>query len=198
MKIARLGTALMAGALMLAVAVPAEAATTTISIVGVTSGFSPATVSRPEGTTFAWHNSDSIRHTSTQDAGLWDTSNINAGATSSITLPSAGAYPYHCSIHASMTGTVRIPIKVSATSGSTTDAFTITLATTNASGSLVYDVQKRIGSGTWKAFKTGITAKSVTFGPAAAGTYSFRSRLRDTSGANKFSGYSPKKTITVS
>jgi hypothetical protein len=38
----------------------------------------------------------------------------------------------------------------------------------------------------------------VTFGPAAAGTYSFRSRLRDTSGANKFSGYSPKKTITVS
>jgi plastocyanin len=181
-------------------ALPAEAATTTISIVSRTAGFDPATVSRPQGTTFAWKNNDpTFTHTSTQDSplALWNTGSIAPGVTKSVTVASAGAYGYHCAFHPTMTGTVRIPIKVSATSGTTSDTFTVTMATVDATGTKVYDVQRRIGTGAWTAFATGVTTKSVTFDPSSPGTYSFRSRLRDTSAANKFSGYSPKKTITV-
>ena len=63
MRIARLGTTLITVSLLFGVAAPAQAATTTISIVSVTQGFSPDPVSRAQGTTFAWHNSDSITET---------------------------------------------------------------------------------------------------------------------------------------
>ena len=66
MRIARLGTLAIAVTLALGAALPAEAATTTISIVSRTQGFSPSMVSKPEGTTFAWKNNDpSFTHTST-------------------------------------------------------------------------------------------------------------------------------------
>jgi plastocyanin len=200
MRVARFGALLLAGTLALGTALPAKAATTTISIISRTQGFSPSLISKPEGTTFAWNNTDSIGHTSTQDSplALWNTSTINGGATKSVTIASAGVYPYHCAIHPTMTGTVKIPIKVSSTSGTTGTTFTITMATADASGNFVYDVQKRVGSGAWTAFKTGITTKSVTFKASATGTYSFRSRVRDKAVAGKFSGWSPKKTITVS
>ena len=51
MRIARLGTLAIAVTLALGAALPAEAATTTISIVSRTQGFSPSMVSKPEGTT---------------------------------------------------------------------------------------------------------------------------------------------------
>jgi plastocyanin len=201
MRFTRLGTLVIAGALALSMAVPAQAATKSISIVNTTVGFDPDPVSGAQGTTFAWTNNDSVRtHTSTQDSplALWNTGNVSPGVTKSVAVTSAGAYPYHCSIHPFMTGTVRVPIKVSMTSGATATTFTITMATTNATGSFVYDLQERIGSGAWTAFKTGITTKSTTFKASATGSYSFRSRIRDTSKANAFSGWSPKKTITVS
>jgi plastocyanin len=200
MKIARLGTALIAGALVLTVALPAQAASKSISIVNTTVGFDPDPVSGAEGTTFAWTNNDSTHtHTSTQDGplALWDTGFITSGVTKNVTVGSAGSYPYHCAIHTFMTGTVKVPIKVSATSGTTATTFTITMATVDATGNFVYDVQERVGSGAWTAFKTGITAKSVTFKASAPGTYSFRSRLRDKTVAGKFSGWSPKKTVSV-
>jgi plastocyanin len=186
--------------LALGMALPAEAATATISIISRTQGFSPSVISKPEGTTFAWNNTDSIGHTSTQDSplALWNTSTINGGATKSVTVASAGVYPYHCAIHPTMTGTVRVPIKVSATSGTTATTFTITVATTNATGSFVYDMQERVGTDAWVNYQTGVTAKSVTFKASTTGTFSFRSRIRNTSVANAFSGWSPKKTISVS
>jgi plastocyanin len=201
MRTARVTTTLIAAALALSVAVPAEAATKSISIVNTTVGFSPDPVSGAEGTTFAWTNNDSTRtHTSTQDSplALWNTGNISPGVTKNVTIASAGGYPYHCAIHPFMTGTVKVPIKVSATTGTTATTFTITMATTAATGSFVYDVQERVGSGAWMNYMTGVTAKSVTFKPSTTGTFSFRSRLRNTAVANAASGYSPKKTVTVS
>jgi hypothetical protein len=97
-----------------------------------------------------------------------------------------------------MTGTVKVPIKVGPATGTTATTFTITMATTAATGNFVYDVQERIGTGAWTAFKTGVTVKSLTFMASAPGSYSFRSRLRDKTVTGKFSGWSPKKTISVS
>jgi plastocyanin len=200
MRFARLGTLVIAVTLALGMALPAEAATTSISIVSRTQGFNPATASGAEGTTFAWKNNDpSFTHTSTQDAplSLWTTGNVSPGVTKSVTVNSAGAYGYHCAIHPTMTGKVRVPIKVGPVSGTTATTFTITMATTAATGNFVYDVQQRVGTGAWTAFKTGITSKSTTFKPSATGSYSFRSRLRDKTVSGKFSGWSPKKTISV-
>jgi plastocyanin len=200
MRFGRLATALIAGGLALGVALPAQAATKSISIVNTSVGFDPDPVSGAEGTTFAWTNNDSVTtHTSTQDSplALWNTGNISPGVTKTVTVASAGAYPYHCNIHPFMTGTVRVPIKVSATTGHVGDSFTITMATTNATGTFVYDVQERVGSGSWKSFKTAVTARTAPFKAPATGTFSFRSRLRNTAVANAASGWSPKKTITV-
>ncbi len=74
----------------------------TITIVGILGNMSyaPTPASVKVGQTVAWHNSDVIAHTSTQDAGAWDTGAIGPGATSSpIKMTAAGAFNYHCAIH---------------------------------------------------------------------------------------------------
>jgi len=199
MRIARFTTTLIAVVLALSTALRAEAATFTITIVSKTQSFSPPIASHDQGITFSCPNGDSITRTSTQDGALALklTGFINGAATKSRTVASAGAYPYHCAIHPTMTGTVKVPIKLSATTGTTSTTFTITMATTAATGSFVYDVQERVGTGAWTNYMTGVTAKSVSFKPSTTGTFSFRSRLRNTSVANAASGYSPKKMITV-
>jgi plastocyanin len=201
MRFVRVAAALLAGALALGVTLPAQAATKAISIVNTSVGFDPDPVAGAEGTTFSWTNNDGLTHTSTQDSplSLWTTGNVPPGATKSVTIASAGGYPYHCAIHPFMTGTVRVPIRVGPSSGTTsTTTFTITMATTDATGSFVYDVQERAGAGAWTNYMTGVTAKSVTFKPSTTGTFSFRSRLRNKAVANATSAWSPRKTVTVS
>jgi plastocyanin len=60
------------------------------------------------GQTVSWHNADAITHTSTANGiGLWNTGNIGPGSTSAPTqMTTAGSFPYHCSIHPTMTGTL--------------------------------------------------------------------------------------------
>ena len=98
-------------------------------------------------------------------------------------------------IHAFMTGTVKVPIRVSPTSGTTATTFTITLASATQSG-FTYDIQRKVGSGSFATWRTGVTTRTFTF-RGSAGTYAFRSRLHRTSNGAT-SGYSPAKTITVS
>jgi len=66
----------------------------------------PDTVS--VGQKVAWHNADSITHTSTANGiGGWDTGNIGPGGTSAaIQMNTAGSFAYHCNIHPTMTGTL--------------------------------------------------------------------------------------------
>ena len=83
------------------------AADVTISIVGIATGFSPDPDTVTVGQTVAWKNNDSGAHTSTADAGAWNTGNIAANATSAaIAMNTAGSFPYHCTIHPSMTATL--------------------------------------------------------------------------------------------
>ncbi len=86
-------------------------ATVTVSIVGMNGdqSFSPNPVSVKVGQSIAWHNSDVITHTATQDGGGFNTGSIAPGTTSSpITMNTAGTFSYHCSIHPSMVGTVTV------------------------------------------------------------------------------------------
>ncbi len=179
---------------------PARAATVNISIVGIIAGFSPTTTTRAFGTTFTWKNNDSIGHTTTQNAplSLWNSGTLSPNTTFSKTIRFAGTYAYHCAIHpTTMKGTIKVPIKVSPASGSTSTAFTISVAAVPAPIGFVYDVQMKQGHGAWTKFKLGLTKKSVKFDPMTKGIFSFRSRLRKK--ANRAtSGWSPAKSISVS
>jgi plastocyanin len=58
------------------------------------------------GTTVTWRNTDSTSHTSTSDAAGWNSGNIVPGGQFSFSFQTAGRFPYHCSIHPGMAGTV--------------------------------------------------------------------------------------------
>jgi plastocyanin len=173
---------------------PARAATVIVQDFS----FSPHLLKLAQGGSVDWDNGGPHTHTSTQNGSLalWDTGNIPSGTTSSsVTLKAAGSYPYHCSIHPDMHGVVKVPVKVSPSSGSPSTTFTITLTSATQSG-FTYDVQKKVGSGSWTNWKTGVTNRRVRFS-GSNGHYAFRSRLHRTSDGAK-SGWSPPKSITIS
>lgn len=68
--------------------------------------FNPGTITVPAGTATVWGNQDGEAHTSTSDAGLWDSGVLEAGQSFSLTLTALGVFPYHCEIHPFMRGTV--------------------------------------------------------------------------------------------
>jgi len=76
----------------------------TVSIINMT--FTPATITVTAGTTVTWKNNDNMTHTVTANDDSYDSGNIGAGSSFSKTFSIAGTYPYHCSIHPSMTGKV--------------------------------------------------------------------------------------------
>jgi plastocyanin len=64
----------------------------------------PATVA--QGTAITWANTDSTNHDIVSDTGVWDSGRIAAGDSFRFTFATRGTYPYHCSLHPGMTGTI--------------------------------------------------------------------------------------------
>jgi plastocyanin len=94
---AALATAVAAGSVL--------AADTEVTIAGF--AFDPTTVTIDVGDAVTWTNNDSTAHNATADDGSnCCTQNIAAGESMSITFLVAGTYPYHCTIHQTMHGTV--------------------------------------------------------------------------------------------
>ena len=175
-------------------ALPAQAAT----VVQVQDlSFSPTPLTVPQGASVSWHNNGPSNHTSTSDVGLWSTPTLAPATTSgAVAFRAAGVYAYHCKIHPSMHGKIRVPIAVFPAGGGTSTVFTITLAA-GSRAHWSFDVQKKAGAGLWKIWKTGITSLSVTFRHASPGTWRFRSRLHK-NGSTLRIGWSPSKRITIS
>jgi plastocyanin len=94
----------------LATPVLASAATTSAHITncpGASGCFTPDPIRITAGDSVTWTNNTSITHTATSDSGAWNTGNISAGSTSgAILFSTPGTFPYHCTIHPSMTGSV--------------------------------------------------------------------------------------------
>lgn len=76
----------------------------TVSISGF--AFVAATTSVATGTTVTWTNNDSAPHTVTADDNSFSSVTLNKGDTYSRTFTAAGTFPYHCSIHPTMTASV--------------------------------------------------------------------------------------------
>jgi plastocyanin len=79
--------------------------------------FTPGTSSVHVGDTITWTNQDIAPHTATAKDGSFDTGTINQNKSGSHTFAKAGTFPYICSIHPNMKGTVTV--LASSTSGGT-------------------------------------------------------------------------------
>jgi plastocyanin len=87
----------------------ALAASQAVSIANL--AFSPSTVTVSVGDTVTWTNTDAQTHTATADDASWDAGNIaGGGGTGAVVFPTSGTFPYHCSIHSQMTGTVIVEV----------------------------------------------------------------------------------------
>ena len=105
--IARGGGALI-GALVLlaAAAAPAPAATQAVGI--QFQAFGPSLLDALPGDTIAWENVSARAHTVFADGGAFASGELAPGDRFSFTPEAVGAFPYHCTIHPSMTGEIDV------------------------------------------------------------------------------------------
>ena len=83
----------------------ARADETTVMIDNFT--FEPAQLTVKVGTTVTWKNRDDIPHT-VVSAGKFRSKALDTDDSYSFTFTAAGDYPYFCSLHPHMTGTIKV------------------------------------------------------------------------------------------
>jgi plastocyanin len=86
--------------------VSTDAGTVAVTVEGFS--FQPSTIEAGVGDVIAFTNKDSASHTATLDDGSCDTGGIAADATGALSFSAAGSYPFHCTIHPDMTGTIEV------------------------------------------------------------------------------------------
>jgi len=110
MRLNRLERALRVAALVFVIggwlAVPAIATSQTVVIQNFT--FVPQNVTINVRESVTWSNKDPLEHTATSDSGVFDTGTIPSLGGKTITFNAAGTYPYHCTFHSFMQGTVTV------------------------------------------------------------------------------------------
>jgi plastocyanin len=158
--------------------------------------FSPATANLVRGDTAHWTNTTGITHTTTGDSPLnfWDSGNLASNATFEQRFTVAGSYTYHCNIHPSMHGTVKVVPTANPTTGTTSTVFAIAWAQDLIPAGYEADVAlKRPGQAyvAWKVRRSG-TQVSATFTPdAGTGMYVFIARIRKLATGSPASGWAP-------
>jgi plastocyanin len=60
------------------------------------------------GTTVTWTNNDSIAHNSVSNTGVWNSGTLGPGQSFQFRFTTAGTFPYTCTFHAGMVGTVTV------------------------------------------------------------------------------------------
>jgi plastocyanin len=69
--------------------------------------FNPGELTIAAGTTVTWtHGDPDVPHTATSDDDVFDSGNLNEGDEFSFTFDEAGTFPYFCSVHPTMEGTI--------------------------------------------------------------------------------------------
>ena len=88
---------------------PAPPPTDTGLVVIITdNAFTPASISLPAGRIVRWLNQGSQPHTVTANPGSFNSGVIPAGGTFQLSFPAAGTFPYVCTIHVGMSGSVTV------------------------------------------------------------------------------------------
>ena len=81
---------------------------TTTEVAIIDNAFALATVSVVAGSTVRWTNAGGQVHNVTGDGGTFASGSIDPGGTFQRVFPAAGVFPYQCTIHTGMTGTVTV------------------------------------------------------------------------------------------
>jgi plastocyanin len=68
--------------------------------------FAPGTFTVAVGTTIMWTNHDDIPHTVVSTDGVFKSKVMDTDEKFSYTFTKTGTYPYFCSVHPKMTGTI--------------------------------------------------------------------------------------------
>lgn len=98
-----------AAALLLAAsAATAAAGRTTHTVVIDSLRFEPETITVKAGETVVWVNRDPFPHTATAPSGAFDSKNIAAGKSWRYRPRKPGIYPYVCTLHPTMKGTLQV------------------------------------------------------------------------------------------
>jgi plastocyanin len=90
---------------------PASAQTSTASQNNIAMkglAFNPASLTIVKGAKVTWTNDDSTTHTVTSDTGAFDSGNLSPSNTFTHQFNDAGTFPYHCTIHPFMKGTISV------------------------------------------------------------------------------------------
>ena len=170
-------------------------------MVSVASGLTPTKASVAPGASVNWlfagPGPHAIGINDTSGNALFGSGARPPGGTWAFVFAAAGTYPI-TDAAAPGSGSVAVSMVAKPTKGVVTTGFAITWASAAPPAGFVEDVQiKRPGTTRFTAWKTGVTVASGTFAPdAGAGSYSFRTELRNT-GNGAHSGYSPNLTIKV-
>jgi plastocyanin len=151
--------------------------------------FMPATAKVALGDAVTWNFPEVTPHTTTSDQGFWDSGQKSGDASYVHTFTSAGTFAYHCSIHSTMHGKVRVGLRVDVPSEAKR---VVRWSTTKATGSITFDVQMKLGSGPWTDLRTDTTKPKATIGPF--GDAPVKIRARTTKGTQD-SGWSKPVTL---
>lgn len=171
-----------------------------------------ATLTTP-GACAQWFFNGPGNHSATESKGLgpasaplFDSGSRPPGTNYSFTFTAAGGYNYRSTVAgdpSTMTGVVKVPVKLSASSGGVNTSITVTWASTSTSG-YRSDVQIRFkppggsyGAWTnWKTDQTGVSAAFLASAANGAGAYQFRARLENAA-TGKVSGWSKPVTLNI-
>lgn len=78
----------------------------TLFVAARDSFFTPDTITIGVGFPIRWTNEGNVYHTVVSDSTLWASNLIPPDFWFEVKFDSAGTFPYHCSQHSGMTGTV--------------------------------------------------------------------------------------------
>jgi plastocyanin len=70
--------------------------------------FQPSSLVIKRGLGVAWTNTGAKNHTVASDTGLFDSGVLAPGASFTQTFQQRGTFAYHCAIHPSMTGVIKV------------------------------------------------------------------------------------------
>ena len=70
--------------------------------------FQPDSLVIKRGRGVTWTNTGAKPHTVTSDTGVFDSGTLAPGATFTQSFKQSGTFAYHCAIHPSMTGVIKV------------------------------------------------------------------------------------------
>lgn len=175
---------------------PAHAAS--IAVTARDNAFEPANIKAKIGQEVVWTNADSAQeaHNVREDRKIFYSGTAFDVQLSYSRVFSAGTFHYFCERHGfrggGMDGTVKVPVKLAAAPSGPN--FTVAWATGASNTGSKYTIRYRIGSGVWKTWRSGTSARTATFKGAVAGKrYTFRAKSLKGDASSK---WSPPISIT--